>query len=86
MQPDRNGIIRKYAVQYKIKDSSSAWQEIVVGSDSLTLHVMELEYYTFYQFQIAAETSVGRGPFSSVIFIRTDAYGKIFIRQIVNSK
>ena len=82
VQQNRNGIIRKYAVQYKIKDSPSAWQEIVVGSDSLTMHVLKLEYYTFYQFRIAAETLVGRGPFSGVIFIRTDAYGKTFIWQI----
>ena len=68
----------KYTVQYRIKGSQLAWQEIVVGSDSLTLHILKLEYYTLYEFKIAAETAIGRGPFSSLIFIRTDAYGKYF--------
>ena len=78
VQQDRNGIIMKYTVQYRIKGSPSAWQEIVVGSDSLTLHILKLEYYTLYEFKIAAETAIGRGPFSSLVFIRTDAYGKYF--------
>ena len=78
LQQDRNGIIRKYAVQYRIKDTPSVWQEIAVGPNLLTLHVLKLEYYTMYEFKIAAETAIGRGPFSNLVFIRTDAYGKCF--------
>ena len=85
VQQDRNGEITKYVVQYKIQNSPAAWKEIEVGPDLLTLHLLKLEYYTMYQFKIAAETAMGRGPFSNLIFIRTDAYGKTFIRQTANN-
>ena len=73
---NRNGIITGYAVQYKIKDSQSALKEVAVAANPLTLDVMKLEYYTVYQFKIAAETRIGRGPFSPITYIRTDAYGR----------
>ena len=77
---NRNGIILRYVIQYKIKennDSHLEWKEIIVGANPLTSHVTELEYYTIYQFRIAAESEIGRGPFSSLVYVRTDAYGKM---------
>ena len=76
-EENRNGIITSYAVQYRIKDSQSSWKEIAVGANIFTLHVAKLEYYTTYEFRIAAETVIGRGPFSNFTYIRTDAYGKV---------
>ena len=75
-EEDRNGIIRRYIINYRSKGDLSEWQEITVDHPVLTLQIGTLQYYTVYEFKLAAETTVGRGPFSNVTNIRTDADGK----------
>lgn len=78
-EEDRNGVITRYIVSYKAKGASSRWQEIIVNYSISTLQIGSLEYYTLYEFKIAAETSINRGPFSNITDIRTDADCKIIL-------
>ena len=73
---NQNGIITGYSILFKVKGSPLAWQERRVGGNTLTLHVANLDFYTMYEFKIAAETVIGRGPYSNSTYIRTHADGK----------
>ena len=79
----RNGIIRKYSVQYKVKGSPSEWKVLSVDAEFMTLHVTNLDYYTMYQFRIAAQTIVGIGPYSNISNIRTDADGTTIVYYLI---
>ena len=81
-EEDRNGIITRYIVRYRAKETLSSWQEIIVHYSNLTLQIGSLEYYTLYEFKVAAETNINRGPFSNITDIRTDADSKITLMHL----
>ena len=79
LQPDgRNGKIIGFRLFYKKKGSSgSQTVQVPVNSGSIWTKVVSgLDKYTEYEFQVLAYTSVGDGPNSSVISVRTMEDGK----------
>ena len=75
--PDRNGIITGYNVQYKKKVGDLEWKNVTVGAVNMSLHVRNLDFYTIYQFKVAALNDIGSGPYSNITEIRTDADGTL---------
>eukprot|EP00795_Rhopilema_esculentum_P002629 gene2630-826_t len=69
----QNGRITNYTVKYREKMANTGWKNLTVSSPIMQLVVCDLDFYTLYEFKIAASTSVGLGPFSNVTEIRTDA-------------
>ena len=55
-----------------------------LNSTSTSVTVTSLRPYTTYDCSIAAETSAGRGPFSSVITVRTDEAGTQTMCNVVS--
>ncbi len=49
--------------------------------NNLHLLIPSLHPFFLYTLQVAASTSVGTGPFSSPIVLRTDEDGKLYIRH-----
>ena len=72
-EEDRNGIIRRYVVNYRAKGSLLGWKEISAAHPTSTLRIAGLQQYTIYEVKILAWTSIDKGPFSNVTEIRTDA-------------
>ncbi|PFX22499.1 Receptor-type tyrosine-protein phosphatase F [Stylophora pistillata] len=69
----RNGIIKGFKVFYKRKDSSGSGIILTINSEStFKKNVTGLNKYTEYEFQVLAFTSVGDGPYTSVVFQRTN--------------
>ena len=71
----QNGVIIKYVINVTEDDSGDQFQEST-SATSLTVDDNLRPYYT-YTCVIAAETSVGRGPFSSAISFTTDEHGRL---------
>ena len=68
----RNGIITLYIIRVVSVDAgTTAYYNSSVPSATVT----SLKPYTTYECSIAAETSAGRGPFSSPITVQTDEAG-----------
>ena len=74
----RNGIIQSYSVAYKQKNSSEDWKVISVNSQRFRIEIGSLHYNKLYDVRVAGKTSVGVGPYSIPISIRTDGYGMKF--------
>ena len=72
---DQNGIITGYNVKYKDKLFSNHWKNVTVSASTLTLTINNLDFYRQYEFIVAGMTAVGIGNYSSIVVIRTDAYG-----------
>ena len=68
----KNGIILRYIIYVIPVDGGTT---IYFNSIVTSATVTSLRPYTLYDCSIAAETSVGRGPFSSAITVRTDEAG-----------
>ena len=68
----QNGIIVQYTVRVVSVDGEVS---VTLDSASIDISVTTLRPYTTYNCSIAAETSIGRGPFSSVITAQTDEAG-----------
>ena len=75
----QNGRISNYTVKYREKMANSGWKNLTVSSPNMQIIVCDLDFYTLYEFKIAASTSVGLGPFSNVTEIRTDADGAFLV-------
>lgn len=76
---DRNGIITDYIVTL-MKTSTGAW----ISTDLLpqgqhSYAKTGLKYWTVYDVIVSARTSVGQGPSSNPIQIRTDEDSKLLI-------
>ena len=71
----QNGIITNYVINVTEDDSGDQFQEST-SNTSLTIDSNLRPYYT-YTCVIAAETSAGRGPFSSAISFTTDEHGRL---------
>ena len=74
----RNGIIQSYNIAYRQKNSSGEWTVISVDAKTFRIEIGHLQYNKFYDVKVAGRTSIGQGPYSAVISIRTDAYGMQF--------
>ena len=72
----QNGIITAYVVHVSLEDNETLVQQYTTSSLSVTL--VGLHPFSTYMVVVAAETSVGRGPFSSGLRIYTPEDGKIF--------
>ena len=77
---DRNGDVRWYPVKYaKVEDDgqtiiASTWMDASEAT-SLTKDIGDLEFYTFYAFQVAGRTAPGIGPYTGIEIVRTDEDG-----------
>ena len=71
----RNGIIIGYTVS--LSSVSSAETRRVTTTDT-NLTVTSLSPYTIYECVVAAYTSIGDGPPSSIILVRTDETSRFF--------
>ena len=70
---DRNGILTEYTINVSAVETGEDFQLI---STNTSLIVTYLRPYTTYQCIIAASTSVGIGPFSTVVTVITPEDGK----------
>ena len=69
---ERNGIITGYIINITVVDCGEGMQ---LQSQSINVTV-DVYPYTSYTFIIAATTSVGKGPYSTVITVRTPPDGR----------
>ena len=74
---DRNGIILGFVVRLS-NVSGSDTRELTTAYTNIT--VAPLTPYTLYECVVAAYTSVGTGPSSSIIFARTEPTSKFIFR------
>ena len=79
-EADRNGIVTEYIINVSAVETGEDFQLI---STNTSLTVTHLRPYTTYQCIIAASTSVGIGPFSTVVTVITPEDGK---RSYQNSR
>ena len=75
----QNGVILNYQVAYKQKDASEGWKVISTDSKTFRTEIGHLQYNRVYDVKVAGKTSIGQGPYSVPISIRTDVYGMEFI-------
>nr|XP_033771428.1 receptor-type tyrosine-protein phosphatase F [Geotrypetes seraphini] len=70
----RNGVITGYSVAYQAVDVEESTKLIVngIGPEHTSWEIRDLEKWTEYKVRVRAHTSVGPGPESSPVYIRTD--------------
>ena len=69
---ERNGIITGYIINVTAVERG---EEMQLQSQSVNIAV-DVSPYTSYIFTIAATTTVGKGPYSMVIVVRTPSDGR----------
>lgn len=69
---EQNGIIIKYNVSVTLVETEEV---ISFVTSSNTVTVSELLPYTTYHCTVSAHTSVGGGPFTSLVYFETDEAG-----------
>ena len=79
----QNGVILNYNVAYKQNDSSQGWKVISTDSKTFRAEIGNLQYNKIYEVKVAGRTSIGRGPYSVPISIRTDVYGMKLILYLI---
>ena len=62
----RNGLIESYRLQYRPTDSANSFYSIDIPGNTTSYILTNLRENTPYEIRIAANTSVGRGPFTDV--------------------
>ena len=72
----QNGVIIKYVVNVTVEEIGESFQLI---SNTTSLEVISLRPHRTYLCIIAAATSVGLGPFSRSITVKTPEDGKCFM-------
>ena len=74
----RNGIITGFKLFYKTKgsDINPGTTLLLDSGDSLSKTVSGLDEFTEHEFQVLAFTSVGDGPKSAVVIVRTKEDGE----------
>ena len=72
--PQQNGIIILYTINVTVADSGEMFQ---LTSTTTSLTVSTLQPFTTYFCIIAASTSVGMGPFSTVVTFQTPEDGML---------
>ena len=75
----RNGIIIGFKLYYKKRGSAGQATPLTINNGTvLSKDVTGLDNYTEYEFEVLAFTSVGDGPRSSPLVVRTMKDGKNF--------
>ena len=72
---DQNGIIIGYVINIGGVESEEMLQFFTIANN---LTVTSLTPFTTHLCMVAANTSVGRGPFSTTILVRTSEEGLLF--------
>ena len=75
----QNGIIILYTINVTVADSGEMFQ---LTSTTTSLTVSTLQPFTTYFCSIAASTSVGMGPFSTVITLQTPEDGTLLCMRL----
>ena len=76
--PSQNGAIIGYTVQVLKEDNRTSSRYLQLSKEpSLTVNILEDD--TTYSFSVAANTSIGVGPYSIHVSVKTKNYGKIAI-------
>ena len=75
----QNGIIILYTINVTVADSGEMFQ---LTSTTTSLTVSTLQPFTTYFCSIAASTSVGMGPFSTVITLQTPEDGMLLCMRL----
>ena len=75
---DQNGVITHHVVYYKAVEGGYREEQtkIVDDSEGTTTVLTALEEYVQYQISVAAVTSAGEGPRTSVTVVRTHQASK----------
>ena len=76
---DQNGVI----LSYTINMTEEGTEELTFYSSNLAIFINNLRPHVTYRCQIAAETSIGLGPFSSTISFRTHENGRYIVIMLV---
>ena len=74
LEEERNGVIDNYVINITEDDTGDKFQ-VSTSTTTITLDENLRPYYV-YTCVIAAETSVGVGPYSSNVSFRTHEYGR----------
>ena len=72
----QNGVIQRYEVAFRKTNSSEAWKTLSVDSKTYSVDIVNLKFRTLYDVKVAGKNSVGQGPYSVLISIRTDLIGE----------
>ena len=80
---DQNGIITNYTIVYFGIDRDSAIRTITIPPDQFSVNITGLEEDTTYSFRIAANTIVGRGPFTQPVIASTQTARKFKLKNII---
>ena len=78
----RHGIIRGYKVSYEDSNGVIKWIN-VDGADNREVRITGLKFLHDYKVKVLAYTSVGDGPESSEILVRTEESSKNFSSLLV---
>ena len=76
---DQNGIIIDYEVQIEPLDFPADIMTNLVTTTNLSILVTGLEEYINYSIAVRAYTSVGPGPYSDPVTVRTSEDGNVLI-------
>ena len=85
---DQNGIITQYEVMYEpleTFDGQIATQSISMNASIFEVLLKNLQEYVEYNIVVRAYTSVGEGPFSTALTVRTLEDGGFVLLLIVQS-
>ena len=74
---DQNGIITAYIINVSLEDNDTV--PLQYTTSSLSVMLVELYPFSTYVVFVAAETGVGRGPFSRGLIISTPEDGRQMI-------
>ena len=67
-EEEQNGVIIKYTINVTYTDTLVVTQYFTT---STSINITSLEPYTTYVCVVAADTAVGTGPFSHLVFVQT---------------
>ena len=76
---DRNGIIINYEIQIEPLDFLADIFIDPLNTTNLSILVADLEEHVFYDIRVRAYTSVGPGPYSDPVTVRTFEDGNVHI-------
>ncbi len=79
----RSGIITGFKVYTRKSPSSASWDVASLPASQKSYVKSGLELWTFYDVKVSAETSVGEGPKSVEIKVRTDEDSKQIFKSFI---
>uniref|UniRef100_A0A4W5R164 protein-tyrosine-phosphatase n=1 Tax=Hucho hucho TaxID=62062 RepID=A0A4W5R164_9TELE len=78
---ERNGVIVKYALQYKDINSPRSPSELFITAPESTVTLDSLKADTTYDIKMCAFTSKGSGPYSPSVQFRTQPLDQVFAKN-----